>query len=265
MRTIFDIYSSTQLIWVAVSIFLMGMGKGGFPIGAVALPLLVLVWPEQAGDTKKVAAFMLPMLCVMDCFAVGFYRNHIDWRRVLPLVPMAVLGVATASVLFLFGDSFVHLSDRWLKLMIGLIGLMFVAYQICRKLILNRLSDSEPTRRKAHGFGFSAGVTSTLAHAAAPLAQMYFLPQGLGKMTLAASMAGFFFILNLVKVIPYFFSGQFTREGMTLCAMMLPLIPVGVAAGFTSVRMMKGDTYRLFIHIILFCTSCVLIQRALAG
>lgn len=263
MQTILDIYSTAQLIWVALLILILGMAKGGFPIGAIVLPLLVLVWPEKAGDTKSVAAFMLPMLCVMDVFAVSFYRRHIQWRRIFPLIPGAVLGVLLASLLFLFGNSFVSFSDRWLKLMIGLIGLLFVGYQLCRKIILRKLTATQPTRGKAGGFGFSAGVTSTLAHAAGPLAQMYFLPQGLNKMALAASMAGFFFILNLVKVIPYFFSGQFTREGLFLCTLMLPVIPVGVAVGYTGVRLMKGETYRAFIYSILFCTSCLLIYRSL--
>lgn len=262
MQTLFETYSGAQLGWIAFFILLLGMAKGGFPIGAIVLPLLILVWPEKAGDTKSVAAFMLPMLCLMDVFAVGFYRKHIRWERILPLLPAAVLGVALASFLFLFGTSFASFSDRWLKLMIGLIGLLFVAYQLCRKIILTRLATTTPSWKKAGGFGFSAGVTSTLAHAAGPLAQMYFLPQELNKMALAASMAGFFFVLNLIKVIPYFLSGQFTREGLLLCTLMLPVIPLGVAAGYTGVRMMKSDTYRGFIYCILFCTSCLLIFRS---
>lgn len=264
MQAILETYNAAQLTGVAVSVFLLGMSKGGFPIGAVALPALILIWPKEAGGAKQVAGFMLPMLCTMDLFAVAFYRNHIKWRRILPLLPASCLGVAVASVLFLFADlTVISLSDRWLKFMIGAIGILFVIYQATRKLILKKLESTQPGWTEASGFGFAAGITSTLAHAAAPVAQMYFLPQNLTKMGLAAAMAGFFFLLNLVKVVPYAASGQLSSQVLTLGACMLPVIPAGVVTGYVCVRVMNSDDYRIFIYLILFSTSAILIAKAL--
>ncbi len=265
MQTLIDQYGVGQLFWIVGSIFLLGMAKGGFPIGAIALPLLVLGWPNQAGAARQVAAFMLPLLCLMDVIAILFYRRHIQWRRILPLLPGTLAGVVLAAVLFLGrGPNTFVLSDRWLKLAIGIIGILFVAYQACRQTILRRLEKSHPSWRLATGFGVAAGVTSTVAHAAGPVAQMYFLPQNLDKMGLAATTAGFFFLLNLVKLVPYATSGQFQGSIIRLAVLVLPVIPVGVALGYGAVRWMKSETYRLFIYAILLGTSLLLVYRALA-
>jgi hypothetical protein len=266
MQAIFDTYTTTQLTVIALSIFLLGMAKGGFPIGAIALPILVLIWPQEAGGAKQVAGFMLPMLCTMDLFAIAFYRRHIQWRRILPLVPAASVGVVVASLLFLFGDvTVVSLSDRWLKFMIGAIGILFVGYQASRKIILKKLEETRPGWRTASGFGFAAGITSTLAHAAGPVAQMYFLPQDMNKMALAAAMAGFFFLLNLIKLVPYATSGQFSGPVLLLGGMMLPIIPFGVVTGYLGVRAMRGHYYRLFIYAILLCSSTMLVYTAMTA
>lgn len=266
MDSFLTLYPPPLLLCIVLSIFLLGMSKGGFPVGAVALPAMVLIWPGQAGGAKQVIAFMLPILCVMDLFAVRFYWRHIRWERITPLLPATLLGVALASVLFLFGDkTMLSLSDRWLKFMIGLIGILFVLYQATRRLILHTLQNRSPGWKTASGFGLLAGVTSTLAHAGGPVAQMYLLPQNLGKMQFAATAAGFFFLLNLVKLLPYAASGQFSGSILLLATVMLPVVPLGVGAGYLAVKMMRGDAYRIFIHAILLFTSVLLLGKALTG
>ncbi len=36
-----------DLVWIALSLMLIAMSKGGFPVGGIAMPLLILVWPGQ--------------------------------------------------------------------------------------------------------------------------------------------------------------------------------------------------------------------------
>ena len=68
-------------IWpLVLAVFLMGMAKGGFPVGLLALQLVVLLWPGTTDPTRSAMGFMLPMLCVMDIFAVAIYRKHIAWK-----------------------------------------------------------------------------------------------------------------------------------------------------------------------------------------
>ena len=55
-------YDLPGLFWIGFSLFLIGMSKGGFPIGTIALPILILVWPVQARAAREAVGFMLPML-----------------------------------------------------------------------------------------------------------------------------------------------------------------------------------------------------------
>ncbi|NOY82727.1 MAG: sulfite exporter TauE/SafE family protein [Kiritimatiellaeota bacterium] len=260
-------YPTASLIWIALAVFLLGMTKGGFPIGPVALPILVLVWPGQTDAAKSAVSFMLPLLCVMDVFAVAVYRRHIQWRLILPPAPGALLGVAAASVLFLSNNaSAIGVSDRALKFLIGLIGLGFVCYRAVRRTLVERLAATPPPGLLSAGLlGFSAGVTSTLAHAAGPIAQMYLLPRRLPKMQFAATTAAFFFCLNLVKLAPFAMFGRLQKENLLLGASLLPLAPAGVAVGYLLVRSMKSRHYIAFIYIILFLASGLLIVKSLAG
>ena len=259
-----DGWSVWRLGVVAFGVFLMGMNKGGLPVGSLSLPLLILAWPTQDDSARQVVGFMLPLLCVMDIAAVLFYRRHILWRRILPLLPGTVAGVALASVLFVGDVSAISLSDRWLKLSVGLIGILFVVYQLARDQITSRLEEARrPPAMASAGLGVAAGVTSTLAHAAGPVAQMYFLPQRLQKMNLAATMVGFFWVLNLVKLVPFGMLGRLHVSNLSLGIVMLPVIPLGVGSGYLVVRALKSDAYLKMIYLMLFVTSVILIGKAL--
>lgn len=255
-----------ELAWIGLSVFLLGMAKGGIPIGTVAVPILILIWPAQAQAGRAAVAFVLPLLCVMDIFAILFYRKYILWDRIRPLLPGTLLGVAVASALFVSDeDALLAVSDRMLKTCIGVLGLAFVAYQAARRWILNKLRESAmPPKLQYALYGTGAGLTSTLAHAAGPVMQMYLLPKRLDRLNFAGTMAGFFFVLNLVKVVPFALLGRFDVASLSLGLTMLPLIPLGVAAGFLIVRACRTDVYIGFIYVILFITSLSLLVKAWA-
>ena len=197
LKETMDDFSISALVWTAVSVFLIGVSKGGIPVGPIALPLLILAWPGGTEPAKTAVAFMLPLLCVMDIFAVAFFRRHIDWKRLVPLLPGSVAGIVLGSIFFVSRDSaWLSLPDRGIKLCIGLVGLGFVFYQAAKKFILKKvmITGVVPGMFKGTAYGFSAGLVSTLAHASGPIMQMYLLPQGLPKMEFAGTTAVYFFI-----------------------------------------------------------------------
>jgi uncharacterized membrane protein YfcA len=253
----------TAKIWIAVCLILLGMSKGGLPVGSIALHTLVLIWPQQVSPARAAIGFLLPVLCCMDIVALIFYRKRIVWRNICRLFPGMVLGVVLASVLFLAEGSWLAMSDRALKLTIGSIGIIFVTYRATNKWILKRLTDSSiPGLPKSSLFGFAAGVTSTLAHAGGPVLQMYLLPQKLPKLSFAGTTVAFFFVLNLTKVLPYSLQGMITKESLALGAIMLPVVPVGVGLGYLAVRLMKPKYYVGLIYAVLAATSMLLIVKA---
>jgi uncharacterized membrane protein YfcA len=255
-------YSMSDLFWIGLSLFMIGMSKGGFPVGAIALPILILVWPTQAQSARAAVGFMLPMLCVMDLVALSFYWRKVQWRRIVFLMPGTLIGVALASFLFVSDES-IAVSDRALKIMIGLLGILFVVYFAAKKWILRHLHASQPNWIKGTFFGFGAGVTSTLAHAAGPVMQMYLLPQQLEKKNFAGTSCAFFWMLNLIKLLPFIMLGRIESENLKLGAVLLPVIPVGVTLGWWLTHKTEQKHYTGLIYAVLLVTSVTLIFKAL--
>lgn len=257
-------YGALDLFWIGLGLFLTGMSKGGFPVGNIALPILILVWPGQAQAARAAVGFMLPMLCLMDAVALAFYWRKVQWGRLVFLMPGTLVGVAVASVLFVSDASaLVAVSDRSLKILIGALGVLFVGYFAAKKWILRHIHASEPDWTKGSVFGFAAGITSTLAHAAGPVMQMYLLPQQLEKKKYAGTSCAFFWMLNLVKLLPFAMLGRIQPDNLKLGAVLLPVIPLGVAMGWWLTHKTEQKHYTALIYAVLLITSVTLILKAL--
>jgi uncharacterized protein len=263
-------YAWTEIAWIATSVFLMGVSKGGFPLGGLAMPILILIWPEQATAARSVVAFMLPLLCAMDAVSLIFYRKEVSWQAIAPLVPGTLVGVAIASVLFVSDTgALIALSDRVLKGLIGAIGILFVAFQMAKRWMLGRLTEAaemqKPGKVRSAVLGIAAGVLSTISHSAGPAAVIYFVPQQLGKLRLAGTMVAFFWGLNLIKLVPFGMLGRLEVGNLMLALWMAPVIPLGVGIGYGLVRILKEKYYVGLIYGALVITSGMLIHRAFAG
>ena len=252
-----------NLLWLAFSVFLLGMAKGGFPIGNVALPLIILSWPASAEATRQAVAFMLPILCLMDIGAWLFYHRHIQWKILLPLFPGMLAGIALGAILFVFSpEQGVGLSDRLLRLIIGLLGVAFSFWHGVRHRVSGWNIRRLPERVNGILFGATAGLTSTLAHAAGPVMQIYLLPRNLPKMQFAATIGAFFLVLNGIKLVPFALAGRFTEENISIAMLLFPLIPAGVACGYILVKRTHQKHYTKLIQFVLFGASVLLIVRA---
>lgn len=261
-----DLYSLQDLAWIAVAVFLLGMSKGGFPVGPVALQIFVLFWPGPVDPARSAVSFMLPILCTMDIVAVIFYRRDIVWESIMPLLPWTVAGIIAGSLLFVSQSSAKIIPDTALKFCIGFIGLSFVLYNAVRGRISGGIkNDTSRNRYVTAAAGSSAGLISTFTHAAGPIFQMYILPQQLTKTRFAATGAAFFFLVNMMKLVPYSLSGRIRADDLPVMLIVLPLIPAGVAAGYFLVKIILQKHYNMLIYSVLFITSCILIIKTFTG
>lgn len=257
-----EFFTFNDWLGISVVIFIMGMSKGGFPVAGIALPLLVLLWPEQGKAARSAVSFMLPLLCTMDVFGAWMYRKHINWQHIKSLLPGMLLGVLVASIFFITEQG-LAVSDRSLKLIIGLLGISFSTWHLLGKPSFKTPKELGSGLRPWL-FGTVAGLTSTIAHAAGPVMQMYLLPCRLSKEIFAGTTVYFFLILNGVKLIPFAIFGRLNKEQILGNLWRLPLIPAGVLAGYTLVRIMKEKHYIQFIQFSLLTTSFLLIIKSLS-
>jgi len=228
-----------------------GMAKGGLGpgVGAIAIPLLSMVI-----DPVQAAAILLPILCVMDIFAVWKFRNSFSRYHLSILLPAGITGIVIAS--FLMG----HLHPNAIKLIIGITVILFCFDYWFR---------SDAGRKKMNGrlsgylWGTVAGFTSTHIHAGGAPVSIYLLPQNLDKVVLMGTMAIFFTAMNYIKLIPYTFMGLLNLENLMTSLVLMPLAPIGVTLGHLILNKVEQKIIYRFLYIALFLSGVKLLYDSI--
>ena len=240
--------------WVSVpAVLLYGVAKGGFggAVAILAVPLMALVMsPTQA------AAILLPILVAMDLVVIYSYRGHFDARALQLLIPGALLGVLSG---YLLAD---RMNDNVMRLLVGVVALLFGA-----QALLGWLSRSGRRHNvwAATAFGTLSGFSSFSIHAGGPPLTMYLLPKRLPPMVYAGTAGLFFWVINLVKLPPYYALGQFTSENLVYSTVLMPLAPIGVLVGRRLVRLSNPRVYYRIIAFFLWIVGCQLVYEGYTG
>ena len=221
-------------------VILVGLAKGGFTsVGMIATPLLALYLPPL-----QAAAIYMPILLCQDVISVWTYRRNWSAWNLKVLLPGAAIGVGLAWLMA------AHVSDGWVRLAIGAIGLVFSL-----KAWFGRRPAGTPQPSVLGGIvsGAGSGFTSTLIQAGAPPFQMFVLPQNLDKLTLVGTSIIFFATVNLMKIAPYAALGQFSLANLSTSAVLLPLAIASNFLGIWLVRITPTEVfYRIAYWMVLF-------------
>jgi len=237
----------------AVAAVLIGVAKAGFGAGSgvIATPLVALTMPVPAA-----AALLLPVLIAGDIFAVWHYRRSASLRDLRLLLPAAVAGIVLGSLAF---DALAP-HGRALEVGIGVLALAFVAWQMLRAWALRLLAARPPSRLWGAVLGGVAGFTSTLAHVGGPPVAIYLLPRGLGRELYVGTAAWFFFIVNLIKLVPYAWLGLLDVANLEVALTLLPLAFLGAALGVWLNRAVRERAFTLAIYALLIVTGVQLVS-----
>ena len=228
------------------AILIFGIAKGGFgnAIGVVAVPLMALaVSPLQA------AAILLPILCVMDVFAIRKFWRQWDVTNIVIMLPAGCVGVLVGSL------TFSYLNEGHVRLLIGLLALIFALNFWLKS---PGSIQKEPDYIKGTFWSVIGGFTSFGIHSGGPPVNIYLLPQKLHPKVFMGTCAMFFWITNYVKLIPYFILGQLDSQNLQTSLVLLPLAPIGVGFGYyLHTRVSTQKFYNIF-NFFLIITGCKL-------
>jgi uncharacterized membrane protein YfcA len=174
------------------------------------------------------------------------------------ILPGGLLGIALGTAVFGL------MSDQAVKLMVGLIALVFLA----RSLWQARPGRTAPppagsSPRRGGFWGAMSGLTSTIAHAGGPPLAVYLYPLRLDRATLAATTVVFFAVLNYAKLVPYFFLGQLSATNLVTSLLLLPLAPVGIWMGVWLAKRMSDLWFYRVIYVMLGVTGTKLVWDGL--
>lgn len=233
------------------AVALAGVAKGGLGgAGPLATPLIALVVPPP-----QAAAIMLVLLCVMDLFGVRAYLKYWDKAIMRVILPAGILGCVIG------GLTFRHMNESWIRILIGLIVLWFLAFSLLpRKGVPRR-----PAKVAGWFWAAMSGFTSFVAHAGSPPLLVWLLPQKLEKTSFMATLLVFFAAINYVKIGPYVWLGLLDLRNL---ATSLALVPLGVGCIYLGIWLTKRIDTRLYYRImygLLFITGAKLLYDGISG
>ncbi len=232
---------------LAIAAFGIGITKSGFSgVSMVHVYLFATVF-----GAKNSTGIVLPMLIAGDVFAMFVYGKRANWSYVRRMMPPTLVGVVMGWVLMFW------LPEQHYRPLIGTIILGLTLLQIIRLWKEEWLADVPHAAWFAWSMGILVGLTTMLANAAGPVFGLYLLAIGLPKLEFVGTAAWFFLLLNVIK-IPFSWSlGLIRLDTLSLNAMLIPLIALGLWIGTLVVRRIPQ---RLFDSVILVLTGLASIR-----
>ncbi len=215
------------------------MSKTGLSgVGMMVVPLLA-----NAFGGRSSVGLLLPILIFADIFAVAWYNRHAEWKHILRLIPWALAGIITAT---LVGKSITDSTFTRLLAAIVIIGIVILVWQDLRSGKM-KIPNS---RLFAAGLGLMGGFATMIGNAAGPVMALYLLSMRLPKNSYIGTGAWFFFIVNLSKVPLHIWSwNTITRESFLLDLLMIPAIAAGAFLGIWLVRLLPEKVFRIIIIV----------------
>ncbi len=229
------------------AVLLLGISKSGFGagFGSLAVPMMAL-----AVTVPQAAAILMPVLLLMDLMGMAAFRKNFDMRLVRFLVPFGLVGTLVGMLLFKV------LAASTVAGIVGACTLLFLAQRL---LFPPRPDSPPPPRWLGAVLTVTSGFTSFIAHAGGPPISAYVIPLRLSPVNFTATLAFFFFVINLSKWIPYAWLGLLDLRNMATSLVLLPIAPIGVWIGVRLARRIDPVLFYRLLYFGMFLTGIKLL------
>ena len=198
----------------------------------------------------QAAAVLMPILLILDLVAVWTYRKSFDKITLIITIPSSIIGIIIGAVLVS------QVNPDWIRVIIGFIAISFT---------ISHWRTAKDRGSKGHSifrgtvWGSITGFTSFVTLTGAPPYQMYLLPLKLEQRTYAGTFMIFFWMNNILKIIPFMMLGEMTRSTVTTSMILFPISLIFTFLGIWIVRKLPTKIFYEIIYILLFLVSIKLI------
>jgi uncharacterized protein len=233
------------------AVLLLGLSKSGFGagFGSLAVPMMALMI-----TVPQAAAILMPVLLVMDLLGIAAFRKDFDKQLLKFLIPCGLLGIVIGALLFKL------LQPQVVAGIVGAFTLLFLA----QRLLFPPKADAPPPPRWLGALlTITSGFTSFIAHAGGPPINAYAIPLQLKPLVFTATMAYFFFIINLAKWVPYAWLGLLDMRNFATSLALLPFAPIGVWVGVRIAKRIQPTLFYRLVYLGMFLTGIKLVWDAL--
>ena len=233
-------------IFASLGVFVFGLSNGGVPgpIAMLAVPVM-----SFAMSPLQAAGILLPLLIIMDFSAIYLYWKKWINSILKIVIPASIIGILFGTLTFEFTN------EDQIRIMVGVISIIFVLVSFIQKN--NYLL--KPTKVKGYFWSSVAGYTSFLIHAGNPPINFYMLPLKLDKISFIGTMTLAFMVINLVKLVPYYYVGLLAPSNLMISLYLLPLAFISVLIGYFVQKRIPEKLFFNIVYVLLFLSGCKLI------
>lgn len=223
-------------------------GLSGFGAALLAMPFLVLVL-----DVREAVTLSLLNGLIINLFLSLQLKNHLDWRRIFPLVVGCVPGIYAGVVIL----------EKWNPAIIKCtLGVLIVAYALyCQ------VGGVRPTRRIKRGWayvaGFATGTIGSAFSAGGPPTIIYTTLTGWNKDEIKATLSAFFFFITTMAITAHYLSGLVTSHVLGLYGVTAFPVLAGVFLGSQFYKKLETKTYLAIIYYLLIVLGIMMIVSGL--
>ncbi|OQW87015.1 MAG: permease [Rhodoferax ferrireducens] len=249
--TTFPLITDPYFYMVTIpAVLLMGISKSGFGagFGSLAVPMMAL-----AVTVPQAAAILMPVLLVMDILGMAAFRKDFDMKLLRFLLPWGLVGIGVGTLLFKVLNA---------QVVAGLVGAFTLLFLAQRVAFPPKPDSPPPPKWLGAILTATAGFTSFIAHAGGPPVNAYVIPMRLSPVRFTATMAFFFFVINLSKWIPYAWLGLLDWRNMATSLVLLPIAPIGVWVGVWLARRISQRLFYGFLYAGMLLTGLKLLWDA---
>ncbi len=232
------------------AVLLMGVSKSGFGsgFGSLAVPVMAM-----AVTVPQAVAIFMPILLLMDVLGMAAFRKDFDASLLKFLIPCGLAGIALGALLFKLLDA---------HMVAGIVGAVTLVFLAQRWLFRPKVDSVPPPKWMGAILTATTGFTSFIAHSGGPPINAYVIPMRLSPVRFSATMAFFFFVMNLAKWIPYALLGLLDLRNLLTSLVLLPIAPLGVWLGVWMTRRMNPLLFYRLVYVGMFLTALKLLSDA---
>jgi uncharacterized membrane protein YfcA len=195
----------------------------------------------------------MPVLLLMDLLGIAAFRKDFDWPLLKFLIPCGLVGIVVGALLFKLLQA---------SVVAGIVG-GFTLLFLAQRLLFAPQADSPPPPRWLGAIlTATSGFTSFIAHAGGPPVNAYMIPLRLSPIRFTATMAFFFFVINLSKWLPYAWLGLLDWRNFATSLVLLPIAPIGVWVGVWLARRISQVWFYRILYLGMFLTGAKLLADA---
>ncbi|MFZ7092042.1 sulfite exporter TauE/SafE family protein [Primorskyibacter sp. 2E233] len=249
-----ELFSLSVFAFTIPAVIFAGISKGGFGSGVAFASASILALVLDPGIAL---GLMLPLLMLIDASSLPAYWRKWDWPSAKVLLLGGIPGTVIGALFYAWAN------PDAIRLIIGVVALLFVAWQAAQKFGLIRLGRTRFGRRTGLIAGLVLGFTSFVSHAGGPAAAVYLLGQGLAKTRYQATTVLIFWAVNLFKSGFYAGMGIFTKETLLMDLALAPFAVLGTWLGIKAHHKMPESLFFAVTYVALTCTGLKLIYDVL--